>query len=327
MKRVPPRVFISYSHDSEKQIDRVVKFSNQLRAEGINSIIDYYEPSPIGGWADWISHQIRKADFILVVCNETYNRRFYGQEVEGIGKGVAYEGKLVRRLIYEQADKKDSKGAKFIAITLNAEDLNFIPFELRLFSFYNVAQPRQYAQMYRQLTNQEEQHKPPIGNVKSLPAKIATVEPTNLGPLRDANSGGPPLGTTLGFSDQRISTALSMPTIYAKFKLKKGNPVVLYGESYKIWVAIRNVPDGTEKVKYEILDDTFEDPKFSVKSGKQDFAGLIESYGDVFLTAKGKSKGLSWKVQTTLGQALRVNYGFDLKETVIRKAIVDIENN
>ncbi len=86
-----PKVFISYSHDSEDHKDRVLALSDLLRADGIDCIIDQYETSPPEGWAIWMSNQIAEADFILVVCTETYERRFRGKEetedgLGGIGK-------------------------------------------------------------------------------------------------------------------------------------------------------------------------------------------------------------------------------------------------
>lgn len=35
-----PKVFISYSHDSEEHKDRVLALSDRLRADGIDCIID-----------------------------------------------------------------------------------------------------------------------------------------------------------------------------------------------------------------------------------------------------------------------------------------------
>ncbi len=49
-----PVVFISYTHDSDEHLDRVLEFSNKLRAEGIDAVLDQYEESPPEGWPRWI---------------------------------------------------------------------------------------------------------------------------------------------------------------------------------------------------------------------------------------------------------------------------------
>ena len=67
-----PKVFISYSHDSDEHIDRVVDLSNRLRENGIDCQIDQYEESPPEGWPRWMTKQIKGARFVLVVCTEKY---------------------------------------------------------------------------------------------------------------------------------------------------------------------------------------------------------------------------------------------------------------
>ncbi len=72
----PPEVFISYSHDSREHMERVLALSNRLRADGVDCHLDQYETSPPEGWPRWTVNQFEKADFVLVVCTEIYNRRF-----------------------------------------------------------------------------------------------------------------------------------------------------------------------------------------------------------------------------------------------------------
>lgn len=40
MAFVPPKVLISYSHDSPKHAQHVLELANRLRADGIDRIID-----------------------------------------------------------------------------------------------------------------------------------------------------------------------------------------------------------------------------------------------------------------------------------------------
>ena len=118
------------------------------------------------------------------------------------------------------------------------------------------------------------------------------------------------------------------PTIFAKFELgADGQPTIVNG-SYKIWLETRNVPAATEKVTYEILDPdkTFDQKKFTVRWGQGEFEDWITSYGDIFLTARGKTGKSSWRTKTTLSSALRRGLGKKLTSHV-QKALKEIEEN
>jgi len=98
-----PKVFISYSHDSQEHVDRVLTLSDRLRADGIDCHIDQYEVSPPEGWAQWMVNQIEDADFVLVVCTEIYERRFRGREEPSKGLGAQWEGAIITQEIYDAA--------------------------------------------------------------------------------------------------------------------------------------------------------------------------------------------------------------------------------
>jgi hypothetical protein len=46
-------------------------------------------------------NQIDWAEFILLVCTETYYRRFRGHEEPGKGKGVDWEGAVITQELYD----------------------------------------------------------------------------------------------------------------------------------------------------------------------------------------------------------------------------------
>jgi len=131
-------------------------------------------------------------------------------------------------------------------------------------------------------------------------------------------------------SDRRSlssSTPNREPTIFARFELERGQPI-RQGRQYKIDVGTRNVPEGTKKVDYEILDDTFKkEPKWSVGWGQGDFEDWIFSYGDVFITAKGAGTEGPWRARATLSEALRLGYAGRRRSSQIAKAMKDIDEN
>src|SRR5262252_9742059 len=96
----PPKVFISYSHDSQEHEDRVLALANRLRAEGIDAQIDQYESAPALGWARWTSKEIGHANYVLVVCTDVYRRRAEHNEDPGVGRGVLWEVNLIYNDLY-----------------------------------------------------------------------------------------------------------------------------------------------------------------------------------------------------------------------------------
>jgi hypothetical protein len=87
-KQPNPRVFISYSHDSLEHTRRVRALADQLRANGVEAWIDQYVHDPNEGWIRWMCEQVKRADRVLLVFTETYQRRFEGDEEEGKGLGT-----------------------------------------------------------------------------------------------------------------------------------------------------------------------------------------------------------------------------------------------
>ncbi|MGE0885162.1 MAG: SUMF1/EgtB/PvdO family nonheme iron enzyme [Blastocatellales bacterium] len=121
----PSKVFISYSHDSEEHVTRVLRLSDALCHWGIDCHIDQYELAP-ANWLSWMERQIKEADFVLIVCTEVYCRRFEQRETRP--SGVGWEGGVITTELYE---RQQDKAAKFIPIVFSAEDNQHIPTLLR----------------------------------------------------------------------------------------------------------------------------------------------------------------------------------------------------
>ena len=58
-----PRVFVSYSHDSEDHSLQVLELCNQLRRDGVEAIVNRYVDFPEKGWPRWTIEEIDAADF------------------------------------------------------------------------------------------------------------------------------------------------------------------------------------------------------------------------------------------------------------------------
>ncbi len=165
--QIHPQVFISYSHDSPEHADRVLALSDRLLDEGIDCILDQYELSPPEGWPQWMVRHIRDADFVLMLCTETYYRRVMGDEKPGKGRGVRWEGKLIYQHIYDA----DSTNSKFIPVLFDSGQLEHIPTPLKGATHYRLDTDDGYELLYRRLTDQPAVEKPELGQLRSLPAR------------------------------------------------------------------------------------------------------------------------------------------------------------
>ena len=123
-----PVIFISYSHDFEEHRNKVLALSERLRKDGVDARLDrYVNGTPEQGWPRWMMDQLDAADFVLVVCTETYYRRFRGREELGKGKGASWEGALITQEIYDAC----SRTVKFVPVMLVQGLEKFIPEPLR----------------------------------------------------------------------------------------------------------------------------------------------------------------------------------------------------
>lgn len=159
-----PKVFISYSHDSQEHKDRVLALADRLREDGIDCTIDQYEESPAEGWQRWMLNQVEVSDFVLVVSTEQYDRRFRGHEEVGRGKGVTWEGGVIIQELYDA----QGQNSKFIPITLTSKDVNFISGPLRSATNYRLNTEDGYELLYRRLTSQPKTRKPTLGKLRTL---------------------------------------------------------------------------------------------------------------------------------------------------------------
>lgn len=117
-------IFISYSHDNEVHRNRVAKLSERLRKDGLQTELDQYvNGTPEKGWPRWMLDKLDEATFVLVICTETYYRRFRGDEERGKGKGVDWEGALITQEVYAAR----SKTQKFVPVLFSSHEQSFIP--------------------------------------------------------------------------------------------------------------------------------------------------------------------------------------------------------
>jgi hypothetical protein len=155
MNQKPPRVLISYSHDSPEHAERVLRLSDQLRQHGVDSHIDQYTPVPKEGWPAWMERQIQKADYVLCVCSDEYRKRFSDEVESDVGRGVSWEANLIRNALYEA---KATNSGQFLTLQFDNFSLALIPGPLKGFAGFTLTDFRLesegYEKLYRHLTGQ-----------------------------------------------------------------------------------------------------------------------------------------------------------------------------
>lgn len=150
----PARVFISFAHETVEHDGRVQALADRLREHGIDARTYLKELFPVEGWTLWMERQIREADFVVMVCTETYRRRAEGEEEEGKGGGAKWESMLIRNLFHQAG----AVNRRFIPVVFRPEDRASVPlrfydstcFVLREFDLSDTG----YEGLYRVLTGQ-----------------------------------------------------------------------------------------------------------------------------------------------------------------------------
>ena len=162
----PVRVFISYSHESERHAQAVLELANRLRREGIDAHLDLYNAAPAEGWIQWMESEVRQAQFILLICSPTFARRFDGRERPPQGRGVRWEGMLARILMWDET--ANSQLVPIIMGEYEDEDA-IVPFVLRASPRFRY--PQSYEALYRLLTDQPAHPPPALGQRVQLPSR------------------------------------------------------------------------------------------------------------------------------------------------------------
>jgi hypothetical protein len=170
----PARVFISYAHDDAAHVERVREFWLFLRANGVDAVLDLPAADERQDWAQWMTRQIRDAEWILVVASPDYKRRAEGDAGPGEGRGVQWEARQIRDRIY--ADQENGV-RQVIPVVLPGGSASHIPQWLAPASatWYVVAgyTVGGAEDLLRVITSQPRQIVPSLGAVPALPPASA----------------------------------------------------------------------------------------------------------------------------------------------------------
>lgn len=94
-----PKVFISYSHDSQEHKKWVLDLATRLRNVGVDAILDQWDLGPGDDIPHFMERNLAAADRVLMICTEKYVEKANA----GTG-GVGYEKMIVTADLMRRID-------------------------------------------------------------------------------------------------------------------------------------------------------------------------------------------------------------------------------
>lgn len=111
------KVFVAYSHDSDKHKKWVKDFSSELRSYGINIILDQWDLNFGEDVTLFIESNIKDSEKVLIVCTNQYIKK--ANRAEG---GVGYERMIITRELIQNAGTN-----KFIPVIRQSSGKELMP--------------------------------------------------------------------------------------------------------------------------------------------------------------------------------------------------------
>ncbi len=97
--QIPPKVFISYSHDTSEHKKWVLEFATTIRGRGVDAILDQWHSRPGDDLPHFMEAQLDQADYVLMICTEKYVEKAN----KGTG-GVGYEKMIMTASLLSRID-------------------------------------------------------------------------------------------------------------------------------------------------------------------------------------------------------------------------------
>ena len=234
-----PVVFISYSQDSVAFADQVLAFSNKLRSEGIDAILDQYEEAPAEGWPRWMENSINRSDYVIVIGSKGYYEKIYGLVDQGKGRGVKWEGNL----IYQKLYMSDTINTKYIPVIFDEKDLEYIPTPLQGSTYYNVSSEARFDKLYWRLRGVTAKEKPPLGKLRPLPEKERKT--LLVSSLIDIETWDKAVWRGAGF----LFGYMPLPTLLLPFVNEKYATKI-----FKDWISVVGKDDTDEDIRIALVE-------------------------------------------------------------------------
>ena len=167
-----PKVFISYSHDSQEHKKWVLDLATRLRNTGIDAIIDQWELRPGDDLPHFMETHLADSDYVLMVCTN----RYVEKANSGVG-GVGYEKMIVTSNLLTNIDSN-----KIIPIIRQDGSRNIPTFlKTKLFIDFSLTDEFEYSydELIRTIHDSSLYEKPEIGNNPFTP--VEDIRPEKVG--------------------------------------------------------------------------------------------------------------------------------------------------
>jgi hypothetical protein len=166
-----PKVFLSYSHDSQEHKKWVLDLATRLRNSGVDAIIDQWELRPGDDLPHFMETQLAAADFVVMICTDKYVEKANS----GTG-GVGYEKMIVTAELLSNIDSN-----KVVPIIKQYGTHN-VPTFLKTKLFVNFSSDEEYEfsfdELIRTFHGAPIFKKPEIGNNPFTPLEDKPPEKT-----------------------------------------------------------------------------------------------------------------------------------------------------
>jgi hypothetical protein len=152
-----PKVFVSYSHDSDAHKQWVQRLATDLRSAGVDASLDQWDLAPGQDIVAFMTTGISNADRVILVCSEEYVRK-----AEAGKGGVGFERLIVTSELVQTIDTK-----KFLPLVRRNVAVNKIPNFLgpRLYIDFSIdgEYEARLEQLVREIHGTPSPAKPPLG--------------------------------------------------------------------------------------------------------------------------------------------------------------------
>lgn len=178
MTTIAPKVFISYSHDTEPHKDWVLTLATRLVANGVDVILDQWDLTLGSDLPRFMETGLTAAKRVLAICTEPY----VGKANAGQG-GVGYE-----KMILTAQLMQDISADRIIPVIRSNRLAPPVPTFLlsRVYTDFrdDLAYETRYAELLRDIHGQKIKPRPPLGSnpFTTIPTSVAPL--VSFGPER-----------------------------------------------------------------------------------------------------------------------------------------------
>jgi TIR domain len=237
-----PKVFISYSHDTNAHKDWVLRLASDLRSQGIDAVLDQWDLSPGQDIVGFMAGGIRSADRVLLICTDMY----VSKAEAGTG-GVGYERLVVTAEVVGSIDT-----VKFIPIVRNNASARKVPHFLGPRVYIDFSDESQYAakleQLAREIWGAPALAKPPLGENPFKGEVIEASEPVRVAGPSGTTSAGVPILNSEWFQTQHATASAGLAKLSSKLTGAMELRFALHNGLNKTQIELRNAV-GTSEIK------------------------------------------------------------------------------